>query len=168
MWSPEAYATLAADAMYCAPTPIQRITAADGTKLRVGQPQCARATSKEVAREALDAARCPAGDRARLGACHGATAPEVRSAVGYPVFGKTGTTDADNTASMVVGTPDVTVAGYLGQPGLGGTPRPHEAQHRQSGRLPHGCRLHERSAAPGVPVNHAGDVSPTSWWHRCH
>jgi membrane peptidoglycan carboxypeptidase len=111
-----AYATLAADGKYCTPTPIHRITAADGTAVDIGQPHCTRATSQQVARKALDAARCPVGDRARLGACQGATAPETRSVVGHPVFGKTGTTDGDNTASMVVGTRDVVVAGYLANP----------------------------------------------------
>ncbi|WP_284042780.1 transglycosylase domain-containing protein [Actinoplanes sp. M2I2] len=111
-----AYATLAADGLYCTPTPVRSITSAGGAELAVGRPDCTRATSAGVARKALDAARCPVGDRARLGTCRGATAPQVRSVVGHPVFGKTGTTDGDNTASMVVGTRDVVVAGYLANP----------------------------------------------------
>ncbi|WP_212998458.1 transglycosylase domain-containing protein [Winogradskya consettensis] len=111
-----AYATLAGDGMYCKPTPIQKITSADGTKVNAGQPQCTRVTSKDVAREALDAARCPVGDQAQLGSCSGSTAPQVHSAVGHPVFGKTGTTDADKTAALVVGTRDTVVAGYLVNP----------------------------------------------------
>jgi membrane peptidoglycan carboxypeptidase len=111
-----AYATLAADGMYCAPTPIQSITTADGTKLDTGKSACTRATSKEVARKALDAARCPVGDRAQLGNCGGSTAPQVRDVVGHPVFGKTGTTDQDKTAALVVGTRSLVVAGYLANP----------------------------------------------------
>jgi membrane peptidoglycan carboxypeptidase len=111
-----AYATLAADGMYCEPTPIQSITTAGGTKLDTGKSACSRATSKEVARKALDAARCPVGDRAQLGNCAGSTAPQVRSVVGHPVFGKTGTTDQDKTAALVVGTRSLVVAGYLANP----------------------------------------------------
>ncbi len=115
-----AYATLAGDGMYCKPTPIQRITSADGTKLNVGQPDCTRATSKDVARRALDAARCPVGDQAQLGNCAGATEPNARNAVGHPIFGKTGTTDADKTAALVVGTQSLVVAGYLVNPDWAG------------------------------------------------
>ncbi|WP_067506865.1 transglycosylase domain-containing protein [Actinoplanes sp. TFC3] len=111
-----AYATLAGDGMYCTPTPIQRITAADGSKIDAGQPSCKRVTTKDVARQALDAARCPVGDQAQLGSCNGSTAPQVHNAVGHPVFGKTGTTDADKTAALVVGTRDTVVAGYLVNP----------------------------------------------------
>ncbi|MEU4623996.1 transglycosylase domain-containing protein [Actinoplanes sp. NPDC023801] len=111
-----AYATLAADGMYCEPTPIASITTADGAKLGTGKSNCTRATSKEVARKALDAARCPVGDRAQLGNCGGSTAPQVRDVVGHPVFGKTGTTDQDKTAALVVGTRSMVVAGYLANP----------------------------------------------------
>ncbi len=111
-----AYATLAADGMYCKPTPVKSITAADGSKVAAGQPSCTRATTKDVARSALDAARCPLGDQAQLGSCGGATAPQVRDVVGHPVFGKTGTTDGDKTASLVVGTKDTVMAGYLVNP----------------------------------------------------
>ncbi|SDS35878.1 transglycosylase domain-containing protein [Actinoplanes derwentensis] len=115
-----AYATLAADGKYCAPTPIQQITTADGTAIDTGKSVCVRATSKDVARKALDAARCPVGDRAQLGSCAGATAPQVRGIVGHPVFGKTGTTDNDKTAALVVGTRSLVVAGYLANPDWAG------------------------------------------------
>jgi len=111
-----AYATLAADGQYCEPTPITSITSNNGTKLDVGQPRCREATTPEVARKALDAARCPVGDRAQLGNCAGATEPSARSVVGHPIFGKTGTTDADKTASLVVGTQSLVIAGYLVNP----------------------------------------------------
>ena len=37
----------------------------------------------------------------------------------HPVFGKTGTTDNDKTAALIVGTKQLAVAGYPGRPGLG-------------------------------------------------
>jgi membrane peptidoglycan carboxypeptidase len=111
-----AYATLAGDGRYCAPTPIQQIYTQDGKKSEIGQPKCNRATSKDVARRALDAARCPVGDHAQLGNCAGATEPSAHAVVGHPVFGKTGTTDADKTAALVVGTQNLVVAGYLVNP----------------------------------------------------
>ncbi|MEV6303479.1 transglycosylase domain-containing protein [Actinoplanes sp. NPDC051861] len=111
-----AYATLAADGTYCTPTPIKSITTADGAAVDAGKSRCLRATSTEVARKALDAARCPVGDQAQLGSCGGATARAARGAVGHPVFGKTGTTDNDKTAALVIGTRSLVVAGYLANP----------------------------------------------------
>src|SRR4029453_3015987 len=51
-----AYATLAGDGMYCEPTPIERIVTRDGRRLDVSGSHCIRATSKDVARAALDVA----------------------------------------------------------------------------------------------------------------
>ena len=111
-----AYATLAGDGMYCQPTPIEQITTKDGEKLDIGKPHCVRATTKDVARTALDATRCPVGDAAQLGQCNGATARDVRPVVGHPVFGKTGTTDKDKTAALIAGTTSLVVAGYMVNP----------------------------------------------------
>jgi membrane peptidoglycan carboxypeptidase len=111
-----AYATLAGDGMYCEPTPIERIQTKSGEKLDVGKSHCSRATSKDVARAALDAARCPVGDSAQLGHCNGTTARATRGIVGHPVFGKTGTTDHDKTAALIAGTTSLVVAGYMVNP----------------------------------------------------
>ncbi|MFI5494650.1 transglycosylase domain-containing protein [Actinoplanes sp. NPDC051859] len=111
-----AYATLAGDGMYCKPTPVQKITAADGTKVDAGKPQCKRVTSKDVARKALDAARCPVGDQAQLGNCGGSTEGNAAPTVGHPVFGKTGTTDSYRTAALVIGTTSLVMAGYQVNP----------------------------------------------------
>ena len=112
-----AYATLAADGKYCQPTPIQQITTHGGEKLKVGQPSCKQATTSDVARKALDAARCPVGDSAQLGSCAGTgTARAAHGIIGHPVFGKTGTTDSEKTASLVVGTTSIVVAGYMVNP----------------------------------------------------
>jgi len=111
-----AYATLAGDGMFCTPTPIKQITAANGSKIKAGQPSCIRATDKDVARKALDAARCPVGDRAQLGTCAGATEANAHRVIDHPIFGKTGTTDSDKTASLVVGSRSLVVAGYLVNP----------------------------------------------------
>ncbi|MGX6606080.1 transglycosylase domain-containing protein [Micromonosporaceae bacterium Da 78-11] len=111
-----AYATLAGDGMYCDPTPIEQIVTQNGEKLDIGKPHCVKATSKDVARAALDATRCPVGDSAQLGQCAGSTAADTRRVVGHPVFGKTGTTDKDKTASLIAGTTSLVVAGYLVNP----------------------------------------------------
>ncbi len=111
-----AYATLAGDGMYCEPTPIEQITTQDGEKLDIGKPQCIRATSKDVARAAIDAGRCPVGDSAQLGRCAGSTARDTKRVVGHPVFGKSGTTDGEKTASLIAGTTSLVVAGYLVNP----------------------------------------------------
>ncbi|GGK73487.1 transglycosylase domain-containing protein [Mangrovihabitans endophyticus] len=113
----DAYATLAADGTYCAPTPVSRIETSTGQPLDVGSPDCHQATTPEVARAALDAARCPVGDTAQLGSCGGpGTAPQAHRVVGHPVFGKTGTTDGQRTAALILGTTSFVVAGYLADP----------------------------------------------------
>jgi membrane peptidoglycan carboxypeptidase len=112
-----AYATLAGDGKYCEPTPVEQITTKDGEKIDVGKPHCIQATTKDVARAALDATRCPVGDSAQLGSCGGhSTAGNTRGIVDHPVFGKTGTTDNSKTASLIVGTTSLVVAGYMANP----------------------------------------------------
>jgi membrane peptidoglycan carboxypeptidase len=110
------YATLAADGKYCAPTPVQEIRDLSGTKLSIGDPQCEQVVDKEVARAAIDAGRCPVGDRSAYGKCSGATAGGVHGVVDKPVAGKTGTVEDDWTASMVVTTRQLSVAGILADP----------------------------------------------------
>ncbi|MGX6603905.1 transglycosylase domain-containing protein [Micromonosporaceae bacterium Da 78-11] len=112
-----AYAVLAGDGMYCEPTPIEQITTQDNEKIDIGKPHCQRATSKDVARATLDATRCPVGDSAQLGNCNSSgTAPQTRGVVKHPVFGKTGTTDGDKTASLIAGTTSLVIAGYMVNP----------------------------------------------------
>jgi membrane peptidoglycan carboxypeptidase len=117
-----AYATLAADGKYCSPTPIKQIFDQKGAKIDVGAATCQRVVSAEVARQALDAARCPVGDSAQTGSCGGSgTAPQAHGAVGHPVFGKTGTTDSEKTAALILGTTSIVVAGYLADTDWPGT-----------------------------------------------
>ena len=111
-----AYATLAADGMHCAPTPVQQIVDAKGQQLDVAKPRCDRALEPEVARAALDVARCPVGDQSAFGRCGGATARAAGSANDHPIAGKTGTTDSHRTASLVVTTRQLSVAGILADP----------------------------------------------------
>ncbi|GAB3149485.1 transglycosylase domain-containing protein [Micromonospora sonneratiae] len=111
-----AYATLAADGKHCEPIPVQEIRDHEGNKLDVANPRCDQAVKPEVARAAIDAARCPVGDHSSTSRCRGGTATDVRRIVGKPVAGKTGTTDAAKTASMVVTTKQLSVAGILGDP----------------------------------------------------
>ncbi|WP_433293775.1 transglycosylase domain-containing protein [Actinoplanes sp. CA-030573] len=124
-----AYATLAADGRYCAPTPVKEIVDRDNEKIDVGSPQCRRVVSADVARAALDAARCPVGDSAQLGSCGGSgTAPQSHGVVKHPVFGKTGTTDSEKTAALILGTTSIVVAGYLADPDW-----PQTTQHMKHG-----------------------------------
>jgi membrane peptidoglycan carboxypeptidase len=109
-----AYATLAADGKYCSPTPVKQILGQDGGKIDVGASECKQVVTPDVARKAVDAARCPVGDSAQTGSCGGAgTAPQAHGVVGHPVFGKTGTTDGSKTAALILGTTSIVVAGYL-------------------------------------------------------
>jgi membrane peptidoglycan carboxypeptidase len=112
-----AYATLAADGKYCSPTPASKIVDRDGSKIDAGGSSCRQVVTAEVARSAVDAARCPVGDAAQTGSCGGSgTAPQSHGVVGHPVFGKTGTTDGSKTAALILGTTSIVVAGYLADP----------------------------------------------------
>jgi membrane peptidoglycan carboxypeptidase len=111
-----AYATIAADGRYCAPLPVVSVTAADGSVVEPA-PSCEQVISPDVARGALDAARCVTGYKAATGDCRGSgTAPGVYKIVGRPVAGKTGTTD-DNRAIWFIGmTPGLTAAAFIADP----------------------------------------------------
>ncbi|MEV4536844.1 transglycosylase domain-containing protein [Asanoa sp. NPDC049518] len=122
-----AYATLAADGKYCEPNPVQEIIAPDGAKLDVAASRCRKAVDPQVARAAVDAARCPLGDRSETSRCTGGTATGVRGTVGYPVAGKSGTTDSEKTASLVTMTKQLSVAGILADPDWAETN--HDMEH---------------------------------------
>ncbi|WP_200210183.1 penicillin-binding protein [Micromonospora coerulea] len=111
-----AYATLAADGKYCEPIPVQEIRGPDGDKLDIANPHCEQRFSTEVARAAVDAARCPVGDRSSTSKCTGATAGNVRGIVKAPVAGKSGTTDSDKTSALVAMTKQYAVAGIMADP----------------------------------------------------
>src|SRR6266511_3745586 len=98
-----AYATLAADGTFCEPTPVIEIKGLDGSKLDAANPHCSKdpVVAPDVARAAVDAARCPLGDQSVFGKCEGGTASYVKGIVGRQVAGKTGTTDHDWTATTV-------------------------------------------------------------------
>jgi membrane peptidoglycan carboxypeptidase len=112
-----AYATLAADGTYCAPTPITEIKDLKGNKVTAGDPKCRSVVAPDVARAAVDMARCPVGDQSAFGACPGGgTATGVHGDVGRPVAGKTGTTDSGKSATFVAMTKQLAIAGMLTDP----------------------------------------------------
>jgi membrane peptidoglycan carboxypeptidase len=112
-----AYATLAADGKYCAPTPITEIRDLNGNKIDAGQPSCKQVVDPDIARAAVDMARCPVGDQSAFNACPGSgTATGVRGEVGRPVAGKTGTTDSGKSATFVAMTKQLAIAGMLTDP----------------------------------------------------
>ncbi|MFR9777444.1 penicillin-binding protein [Micromonospora sp. MS34] len=111
-----AYATLAADGKYCEPIPVQEIRGPDGDKLDIANPHCEQRISTQVARAAVDAARCPVGDHSSTSKCKTATAGNVRRIVNAPVAGKSGTTDSEKTSALVAMTKQYAVAGIEADP----------------------------------------------------
>ncbi len=117
-----AYATVAADGIYCEPLPVRSIAGPDGAAIRhggapVAAPRCTRAVSPATARAAADAARCPTGYGAARGSCGGwSTAPGSAAAVGRPFAGKTGTTDNTQAAWFVGFTPELAGASFIADP----------------------------------------------------
>jgi membrane peptidoglycan carboxypeptidase len=118
-----AYATLAADGKYCEPLPVREIITREGKKLTsVTAPRCKSVVKPDVARAAIDAARCPVGDNSSTSRCDGGTATDMegfqypRQVVGKPIAGKTGTSDNNWTANLVLTTKQLTIAGTMADP----------------------------------------------------
>jgi membrane peptidoglycan carboxypeptidase len=112
-----AYATVAADGLYCAPLPVLSITDPVGRSISAAAPNCRPAVAADVARAALDAARCPVNQQSAFGRCDGGTAPEVGAAFKTrPVAGKTGSTEDNATETFVAVTPQLAAAGIAADP----------------------------------------------------
>lgn len=112
-----AFATLAADGKYCKPIPVQEIKDDKGNVIPGAEPVCTQAVSPDVARAAVDAGRCPVGDSSQFGKCEGkSTAPESFTTIRRPIFGKTGTTDDERSATLVISTKQLTFAGFYTDP----------------------------------------------------
>ncbi|SCG33793.1 transglycosylase domain-containing protein [Micromonospora halophytica] len=111
-----AYATVAAEGTWCAPLPVVSITDSAGQEVAAGRPDCRQVVATDVARAAADAARCPVGDQSMYGRCDGGTAERMRRALGRPVAGKTGTSERNETTSVVAFTPQLAVAQIAANP----------------------------------------------------
>ena len=78
--------------------------------------------------------RCPIGDQSAFGSCDGATAQNVRGIVGKPIAGKTGTTDGNQTATLVTMTRQLSIAGIVADADWAFTT---QLQRNLGGRDPH-------------------------------
>jgi membrane peptidoglycan carboxypeptidase len=149
-----AYATVAADGKYCEPMPVLSIKDHNGLSLdSVTAPRCKQVVSPDVAHAAGDAARCPIQDHGGLGHCDGANTTgasyddkTIRDLVGHPLIGKTGTSDNNWTANLVISTKQLAIAGTMADPDHA------EASHQMD---PHGTNLAVgrtmRDAMKGLP-----------------
>ncbi|MFY1704081.1 MULTISPECIES: transglycosylase domain-containing protein [Micromonospora] len=111
-----AYATVAAEGRYCKPTPVLAINDSVGRPVDAARPDCRQVLDTDVARAAVDAARCPVGDQSMYGACTGGTAALLRARLGRPVAGKTGSSEGYGTETVVAFTPQLAVASMAANP----------------------------------------------------
>jgi membrane peptidoglycan carboxypeptidase len=111
-----AYATVAAEGTWCAPTPVVSITDSTGHKVSAGRPDCRQVLDTEVARAAADAARCPVGDQSMYRRCDGGTAEQLQPGLGRPLAGKTGSSERNGTETVVAFTPQLAVATIAANP----------------------------------------------------
>ncbi len=144
-----AFATLAADGQYCQPTPIEAIFTIKGEKLDVGGKSCSQAIDPEVARAAIDAARCPVGDSSMVGRCSGSTAGDSRRIIGKPIAGKTGTSDNESTATLTITTKQLAISGFLVDPDWPDTTQ--KMKHRGDRGINPAVQMAMRDALAGKP-----------------
>jgi membrane peptidoglycan carboxypeptidase len=112
-----AYATVAAEGTYCEPIPVEEIRTPEGDSLDLAAPSCKRVIEEQVALAAIDMARCPVGDQSYFNRCAPpGTAQVARSAIGKPVMGKSGTSEEERSALLVVATRQIAVAGIVADP----------------------------------------------------
>lgn len=113
----EAYATVAAGGTYCKPLPVDSITDARGHTIDVS-PRCSQVLPPDVARAAVDAARCPVGQQSAYHKCDGGTAQQVAAMFGggRQVAGKTGSTENNTTETFVGFTTTMVAAGTAADP----------------------------------------------------
>jgi membrane peptidoglycan carboxypeptidase len=132
------FATLAADGLYCEPMPVESIANHKGEKLSVADTRCKQNFDPEVARAAIDAARCPVGDKSFFGKCTGATARASASIIGRPIAGKTGTSDKKQSSTLTITTKQLAVSGFLTDPDWPDTTEemPHNPERGKGGVNP--------------------------------
>lgn len=112
-----AYATVANEGTYCAPSPVSSITDSSGNSLAVANPSCKRVLDPDVARAATDAARCPVGQQSAFGKCDRGTGEVAGQIVGQrPLAGKTGSSEKNQTETFVGFTPQIAAAGIAADP----------------------------------------------------
>jgi membrane peptidoglycan carboxypeptidase len=98
-----AYATFAADGMYCAPMPITSVTTRDGTLSKTLKPSCERAMDEGIARGVTVALQSVITSGTGRGA-----------SIGRPAGGKTGTTNGSTDVWFAGYTPQMAAAVWVG------------------------------------------------------
>ncbi|MGR6321807.1 transglycosylase domain-containing protein [Micromonospora soli] len=111
-----AYATVAAEGVWCRPTPISSISDSSGRRVAAGNADCRQVLDTDVARAAADAARCPVGDQSMYRRCDGGTAEQLQPGLRRPLAGKTGSSEQNATETVVAFTPQLAVATIAANP----------------------------------------------------
>lgn len=103
-----AYATLAAEGKYCPPNPIESITTANGTKMKIDPPPCKQVIDKDIARGATDMLTNTMEE--------GGTAAKMVLDDGRDAAAKTGTTDNNKQSWFAGFTPQLATSVWVGSP----------------------------------------------------
>ena len=159
-----AYATVAADGLYCEPMPVVTLVDFFGEKVPdVAEPRCTQAVSPEVARAAADMARCPIHDTGGLRKCDGGTGPfDTASTIAHPLIGKTGTSDNNWTGNLVLSTKQLAVAATVADPDKAEQPHAYERSATLANRAAIATLRDAMAGKPAIPVRRAA-ANPCRW-----
>ena len=160
-----AYATVAADGMYCEPLPVLSITR-PGRHSRLPTPRARGAGRRAALPPGGQPGRGPGRDRrgplrhrVRRGRAAAAAAGPPRRGVygivGRPVAGKTGTTDDTRAAWFVGFTPELAAASFIADPD-----NPHNAVG--GGRSQQSVNRWRRPCATRYAANRSAEFTPPS------
>jgi membrane peptidoglycan carboxypeptidase len=125
-----AYATFAADGLYCPPVSITSVTALGGKKVKLPEQQCEQALDENVARGVTQALERVITNGTARG-----------NGIGRPAAGKTGTTNASTDLWFVGYVPQLAAAVWFGHPDATTPMRKIDTGKKFYGRQMYGATL---------------------------
>ncbi len=105
-------------------------------------------------------ARCPIHDTGGLHKCDGGTGPfDTARTIGYPLIGKTGTSDNNWTGNLVLSTKQLAIAATVADPDKAEQPHAYERSATLANRAAIATMRDAMAGKPATPVRLAAAAS---------